>query len=64
MIGRNGITLESSRELIVVPAEIEQALRVYGQRHPEDAEGIQRVLEFRSRVAKEFEQVQWNGQTS
>ena len=30
---------------------------LYVQRHSEDAHGIQRVLEYRSRVAGEFEQL-------
>lgn len=55
-IGRHGDTVESIRELIVVLQEIERTLRLYLRRHPED-EGIERVLEFRSRVAEEFEEL-------
>ena len=57
MIGRNGDTIESIRELIMVPPEIERTLRLYLRWHPEDADGIERVLKFRSRVAKEFEEL-------
>jgi hypothetical protein len=57
MIGRNGVNVESIRELIAVPAETERALRLYLHRHPEDAEGVQRVLEFRIRVAEQFERL-------
>jgi hypothetical protein len=55
MMQRSGDTVESIRELIVVPPEIEEAL--YARRHPEDAYGIERVLKFRQRVADEFERL-------
>jgi hypothetical protein len=57
MIGRNGDTIDSIRELIAVPSDVEQALRLYIQRHPEDAAGIERVIEFRKRVAQQFERL-------
>ena len=56
MIGRNGDTVESIRELIAVPPNIEDALLLYAARHPEDAPGIKRVIEFRRQVAEKFEQ--------
>jgi hypothetical protein len=58
LIGRNGDTVESVRELIAVPPRMEAALLLYAERNPEDARGIERVLEFRRRVAEEFERLQ------
>jgi hypothetical protein len=57
MVGRNGDTVESVRELIAVPPRIEAALLLYAERNPEDALGIERVLQFRRRVAEEFERL-------
>jgi hypothetical protein len=57
LVGRNGDTVESVRELIAVPHSIETALLLYAQRNPEDALGIERVLHFRRRVAEEFERL-------
>ena len=55
MIGRNGDTVESIRELIAVPPRIEHLLRLYLRQHPEDSDGVERALEFRRRVSEEFE---------
>ena len=55
MMIRKQETVESIRELIAVPLEIEEALTLYARRHPEDAFGIERVLKFRKRVAEEFD---------
>ncbi len=61
LVGRNGDTIESVRELIAVPPRIEAALLLYAERNPEDALGIERVLQFRRRVAEEFERLAaWN----
>lgn len=57
MIGRNGDTVESIRELIAVPANIENALTLYVSQHPEDARGIEKVFSFRKRVREEFDQL-------
>jgi hypothetical protein len=57
MVGKNGNSLESIRELIHVPPKMEQALRLYASRHPEDAKGIESVLRFRRRVEEEFERL-------
>ena len=57
LIGRNGNTVESIRQLIAVPANIEQALKHYARLHPQDAEGVEIVLEFRRLVAKEFDRL-------
>jgi hypothetical protein len=57
LVGRNDNTVESVRELIAVPPETEAALLLYAQENPEDAPGIERVLQFRHHVAKEFERL-------
>ena len=58
LIGRNGDTVEPVRELIAVPPRMEAALLLYAERNPEDALGIERVLEFRRRVAEEFDRLE------
>jgi hypothetical protein len=55
MMQRSGGTVESFRELIAIPSEIEEALTCYAHKHPEDAFGIERAIRFRKRVAEEFE---------
>jgi hypothetical protein len=57
MIIRKRETVESVRELIAIPQEIEEALSLYAYKHPEDALGIERVIRFRRRVAEEFERL-------
>jgi hypothetical protein len=57
MLGRNGDTAETIRELIRVPANIEAILRAYARSFPEDAAGIEGVIEFRRRVSEEFERL-------
>jgi hypothetical protein len=57
MLGRNGDTVESLRELIRVPAKIEAALRLYASKDREDGAGIEGVIEFRRRVSEEFERL-------
>lgn len=52
MLGRNGDTPETIRELIAVPPRIEAALRTYAEKHRADHQGIEQVLEFRRRVAR------------
>jgi hypothetical protein len=37
--------------------DIERTLQLYLRRHPEDARGIERVLQFRERVSAEFERL-------
>jgi hypothetical protein len=49
LVGRNGDTIESIRELIAVPPEIERTLRLFVLEHPEESDGVERVLEFRRR---------------
>lgn len=55
MVGRDGDTLQSIRELIRVPAKIEATLRAYARRFPEDRAGIEGVIQFRRQVAEEFD---------
>jgi len=54
-VWRENLSVESVRELIAVPKNIEAALRQYARRYPEDAPGIERVLKFRRQVGEEFE---------
>lgn len=61
LVGRNGDTVESIRELIAVPPHIEAALLLYAERNPEEAFGIERGLQFRRRVAEEFERLAAHG---
>jgi hypothetical protein len=57
MVGRNGDTVDSIRELIAVPPWIEDALGLYGRRFPEDAPAIEKVLRFRTCVREEFDRL-------
>lgn len=56
MLGRNGDTPESIRNLIGVPADVEAALR---ERAAEsgDERSLEKVLKFRRRVLKEFDRL-------
>ena len=57
MVAYGSCTVESIRELISVPAEIESALRLYAERYPKDGQRIYCVLRFREKVAHEFERL-------
>ena len=57
LVGRNGDTIETVRELIGVSSRTERFLLAYGRKHPEEEPGILRILEFRQRVANEFEKL-------
>jgi hypothetical protein len=57
LVGRNGDTVDSIRELIAVPRWIEHALGLYAKRFPEDAPAIEKVLRFRTRVREEFDRL-------
>jgi hypothetical protein len=57
MVGKNGDTVESLRELISVPPEIETLLQAYAQFHPVEGREIEMSLRFRERVLEEFEQL-------
>ena len=45
------------RELIAVPKHVREALLAYADRYPEDSERIRCILQFRERVAEEFERL-------
>jgi hypothetical protein len=49
-----GSTVEEIRDLIAVPAPIEEALRAFARAHPEEAHFIDRALMFRQTVLEEF----------
>jgi hypothetical protein len=57
MVTHGSCTVESMRELISVPAEIESALLAYANRYPKDGERIHCVLQFRRKVGVEFERL-------
>lgn len=50
-------TVESIRELISVPPEIEAALMAYADLYPKDGDRIRCVLRFRKKVGVEFERL-------
>jgi len=45
------------RDLIAVPELVEEALLAYAERYPKDGQQIYCVLQFRERVANEFERL-------
>jgi hypothetical protein len=57
LAGKNGDTIESLRELIAVPPEIEVLLRTYVRCHPAEGREIELGLRFRERVLEEFERM-------
>src|ERR1700676_4513773 len=57
MVTQGSCTVESIRDLISVPPEIESALRAYADRFPKDGQRIHCVLQFREKVAHEFERL-------
>lgn len=57
MMSYGSSTMESVRELISVPAKLEAALLAYAHRYPKDGQRIRRVLQFRRKVAEEFERL-------
>jgi hypothetical protein len=57
MIGRNGDTADSTRELIAVPPKIHASLLEYARHRPRAKQGILKVLDLRQRVAAEFERL-------
>jgi hypothetical protein len=64
LVRRNAASVESVRDLIAVPPEIEAVLCLYAKRHPEDARGIEQVLRFRKRVQEEFDRLVLTSLTS
>jgi hypothetical protein len=57
MMIRKREAVESIRELIAIPPEIEEALTLYARKYPEDAFGIEPVIRFRRLVGEEFERL-------
>jgi hypothetical protein len=57
MVTYGSCTIEGIRDLISVPPEIESALLAYANRFPKDGERIHCVLQFRRKVAREFERL-------
>jgi hypothetical protein len=57
MVRRGKASLDSVRELISVPSDIEGILRLYATQNPSEASGVARMLRFRESVSKEFEQL-------
>jgi len=57
LVGKNGDTVDSIRELIAAPPLIEHALGLYAKRFPEDAPPIEKVLNYRKRVREEFDRL-------
>jgi hypothetical protein len=58
MMSSGFYSLNSVRELIAVPYEIKSALGDYAENFPKGAGGeIHRILQFRQRVAEEFEKL-------
>ena len=57
MIGRNGDSVESIRELIRVSSKVEAWLLEQARYSPRSRRGILKALDFRRRVAAEFERL-------
>lgn len=57
MVGRQDTTLETVRELISVPPEVEALLRAYALANPAEAGELETGLRFRRRVLEEFERL-------
>jgi hypothetical protein len=57
MVTYGSCTVESIRDLISVPSEIESALLAYADRYPTDGQRIHCVLQFRRSVGEEFERL-------
>jgi hypothetical protein len=57
LLGRNGHTKESLLELIRVSPQEQAALKDCAARYPDLAGRIERALEYRERVEKEFERL-------
>jgi hypothetical protein len=57
MVVYGSCTVESIRDLISVPPEIESALLAYADHFPKDGDRIRCVLQFRRKVGEEFERL-------
>jgi hypothetical protein len=56
--------IEEIRELIAVPKPVEEALLAYAEQYPTDGQRIYCVLQFREKVAEEFERLILSDSTS
>jgi hypothetical protein len=63
MVRKKSDTIESLRELISVPPEIEARLRAYARLNPIAGREIEASLRFRKRVLEEFEALALGGCT-
>ncbi len=57
MVRSGSSSIEEIRELIAVPKPVEEALLAYAERFPTDGQRIYCVLQFREKVAVEFERL-------
>lgn len=57
MVRSGSCSTEEIRELIAVPKPVEEALLAYAERFPTDGQRIYCVLQFREKVAEEFERL-------
>lgn len=57
MVRCGSCPVEEIRELIAVPKPVEEALLAYAERYPTDGQRIYCVLQFREKVAEEFERL-------
>lgn len=57
LVGRNGDTVETVRELIGVEPQEESQLLAYARECPEEEPFIRKALQFRREVAGEFERL-------
>jgi hypothetical protein len=57
MVIHGSCSVDSVRDLISVPPEIESALLAYADRYPKDGQRIHCVLQFRRNVGVEFERL-------
>ena len=57
MVRSGSCSIEEIRDLIAVPKPVEEALLAYAERFPTDGQRIYCVLQFREKVAEEFERL-------
>jgi hypothetical protein len=57
LVRGNAASIEATRDLIGISPRIETVLRFYMRMRPEDARGIEKVLNFRKRVWEEFDRL-------
>lgn len=57
MVRSGSCSLAEIRDLIAVPKPVEESLLAYAERFPTDGQRIYCVLQFREKVAEEFERL-------